>query len=95
MFNFDFGHLTFTTRNEYLAYRADWKNNYKILSQDIRDTREAIKQAYANNNQDRASILQYQKSELRKTARKMMEELADAKVEAQRQYEAQKEKTHA
>ncbi len=82
--------FTFNDRASYIAYRADWKARYKALSEEIRETRAAIKQAYADNNEDRASTLQQSKAFLRTQARHMMMEIEAAKIEAQRQYVAER-----
>lgn len=36
--------FTFKTREEYLAYRAEWKARYKDISQEIRDMKNKRKQ---------------------------------------------------
>ncbi len=81
----------FTNRKTYLEYRADWKARYKELSEEIRETRAAIK----TSDQDRASVLQAEKAMLRRKANRMMLELTEAKLEAQRQYEAEHAKVAA
>ncbi len=83
----------FTDRASYLTFRAAWKAQYRDLTQDIRETRKAIKEAYQSGNPDRAGSLQSQKAHMRRDARYMLENLAEAKLEAQRQYLAERE-TH-
>lgn len=83
--------FTFTDRASYLAYRAEWKAEYRELSEEIRETRRAIK----TSSGDRRSVLQSEKARLRKQANRMMMSLAAAKEEAQRQYLAAKEQEKA
>ena len=83
--------FTFTDRVSYLAYRSDWKARYLELSEEIRETRAAIK----TSTGDRQSMLQSEKARLRTKATRMMQELADAKIEAQRQYELEHNKQAA
>lgn len=77
--------INFTDRTSYLAYRAEWKASYKELSQEIRETRVAIK----TSDGDRQSLLQSEKARLRNKASRMMLALTNSKEEAQRQYEAE------
>jgi len=76
----------FTNKIEYLAFRAEWKARYKELSQEIRETRAAIR---AEQDGDRRSVLQGEKAYLRKQASRMMTSLDEAKVEANRQWLAE------
>ena len=59
--------FTFTTRDEYLAYRADWRAKYKALTLEIR-ANKAAQRANKGDNADLQSALHY----LRVRANKMM-----------------------
>lgn len=77
--------FSFTTREEYLAWRAEWKADYKLRSQRIRALKKEIKGiarsgAYAGNEQMEREIY-------RAEARNALETLAEAKAEASRQRE--------
>lgn len=82
--------FNFTNRAEYLEYRRQWKANYKELSQNIRSMKERMKDEAKKGNEDAAAICQREREILRKQARRALEQLAEAKVEAQRQYMASK-----
>jgi hypothetical protein len=99
------GHMkfTFTTKEEYLQYRKEWKENYKQLSQQIRDFKFA--RWYRSLGEKRRTpegLARYQKIEakyktncfyvrgLKVRATSMLAELKLAKEEAQRQYLAAK-----
>lgn len=114
----------FTTKKEYLQYRKDWKEEYKTLSQNIREHKlirrylsktanEAMKMVggilsydntkryfeYINTlnkeNEHLQELLKKHKGtylgSLRKHAREMLAELKEAKIEANRQYLANKQ----
>ncbi len=87
--------FNFTDRATYKAYRTSWKVRYAELTLEIRSTREAIKQTYREGKDERASSLQAHKAYLRRDARHMLAELAEAKQEAQRQYLAEREAKQA
>lgn len=87
--------LTFTDRASYLAFRKDWKVRYAELTLEIRQAREDIKAAYREGNDSRAATLQYRKACLRRDANSFMNTLTEAKLEAQRQYEAERQKAAA
>ena len=80
---------TFNNKETYLAYRSNWKAEYKQLSEDIRDLKLDIKDAQRNN--DFTGRPQYSLYKLRKQATAMLAELKEAKQEAQRQYLASKQ----
>lgn len=85
---------TFNTREEYLAYRAEWKANYKALSAEIRQLKLEIK------NKDRAGepvgALPYKLRASQERATLMLQELKEAKQLANQQYlAAQMEKAVA
>ncbi len=84
--------LTFNDRASYLVFRKEWKVRYAELTLEIRETREAIKVAYREGQDSRASTLQYRKACLRRDAHSFMNTLTEAKQEAQRQYEAERQK---
>ena len=94
----------FTTKEEYLQYRQEWKEEYKQLSQKIRDYKFGAwygtlgpKRRSAQGNARYAQIRQQYKTEcfyvrgLQTKATSMLAELKLAKVEAQRQYLASKQ----
>jgi hypothetical protein len=95
--------FTFTNKETYLAYRSEWKAQYKQLSQDIRDLkfcrafpqakrfenpknveryREIEKRLFNNAN----TCVEWKLEQYRNKATAMLEELKEAKVEAQHQY---------
>lgn len=117
----------FTNKQEYLAYRTQWKSDYKQLSQRIRDykwmrkhyTRVAapllndatlnyitasnkINEALNNNERYSKLFKHYDLKQhyqtfylygLKTIATQMLLELKEAKIEAQRQYLAEKQST--
>ena len=70
--------FTFTTREEYLAYRAAWRASYKAQSQLIRDLRRELKAADSSEQPRLQSRLHYARVE----ANRMNLELAAAKKAA-------------
>ncbi len=70
--------FTFTTREEYLAYRAEWRANYKAQSQLIRDKRRELKLAEWDEQPRLQSRLHYARAQ----ANQMNLELAAAKKAA-------------
>ncbi len=82
--------FTFNSKETYLAYRSEWKANYKALSQQIRETKVDIKETQRAKGY--AGSMQYELLKLRKKSTAMLEELKLAKQEAQRQYLAAHEK---
>lgn len=80
----------FNDRATYMEFRRNWKTAYKELSQDIRDTRRDIRQAYLDGKDERAGYLQAQKAAQRSEAHSMMVILTEAKITAQKQYMAEK-----
>lgn len=116
----------FTTKEEYLQYRKDWKEEYMTLSQMIRDYKtirnlrnkacgkamqmiggvlsydnvnkyfrcaeqnikeDAYLQSLIEKYKDKKTWLEKQ----RKEAKEMMQELTDAKIEANKQYLSSKQ----
>lgn len=77
--------FTFTTRETYLTYRAEWKVKYATASDEIRAAKNAIRAAH--REQGYASYLLWSKLFTnQKLARELLLELKDAKVEAHRQW---------
>jgi hypothetical protein len=60
--------FTFTTREEYLAYRADWRAQYKELTLEIRANKREQRENKGNDN----SGLQSQLHRLRVRANQLM-----------------------
>lgn len=95
---------TFTTREEYLAYRADWKKRYKTLSKNIRDLknkRKKFKWEYRakgdtvskrrikiGENPNYDLTAGWRAVNLKGDATAMLEELAESKIKAGKQREA-------
>ena len=67
--------FSFTTRETYIAYRADWRAKYKALSQEIRDLKRTMATMKGEDTSDEQSKLHY----LRVRANNMMLELTAAK----------------
>lgn len=97
--------FTFTNKDEYLAYRHNWKVQYNQLSQQIRDYK-FCNWFMSLRNPDRItpelqekfdklkakySTRFYYVYSLKQKATEMLEERKASKVEAQRQYLASKE----
>jgi hypothetical protein len=76
--------FTFTNKETYLAYRSEWKANYKNLSQEIRTLKADIRETQQAKGY--AGSMQYRLLKLRDEATAMIEERKASKVEAQRQY---------
>lgn len=74
----------FTTKEEYLQYRKEWKAEYKQLSEDIRETKKEILDL--QKHKEYAGALQYHKLCQRKLASDMIKELKLAKAESNRLY---------
>jgi len=90
--------FTFKTRNEYLTQRAEWKADYKALSQTIRDLKGQRKQytwkyvpkgknIKMGDNPRYDSTAGWSAVALKYKATKMLEDLAEAKIEAGKQRE--------
>jgi hypothetical protein len=80
---------SFNSKETYLAYRSEWKANYKNLSQEIRELRNEIKETQRAKGY--TGSMQYTLFKLRAKATAMIEERKASKVEAQRQYLAAQE----
>lgn len=74
MTNFDFN-----SRETYLAYRADWKVRYRMISEEIRQTKRSIMEAHKAGFENCASGYQSALHYERQTANQLMLELAAAK----------------
>lgn len=93
--------VKFTNKQEYLAYRSNWKSEYAKLSQDIRNAKFC--QWYCSLGEKRTTpelTARYEEIKgythwsipsLKHQARTMLEERKASKVEAQRQYLAAKQ----
>ena len=81
--------FTFTTRETYLQYRAEWKCQYAELSTNQRETKNKIKLNMRNKAPYlRGAAWQFQAAEIanKNEANHMLNELKEAKAEAQRQF---------
>lgn len=76
--------ITFNNKETYLAWRGQWKAEYRGLSQSIRETKAEIKEMMRNGRW--AGGQQWQLSQLRSEATERLELLKTAKAEAQQQY---------
>lgn len=96
--------MNFTSKETYIAARADWKAKYNTLSQEIRKTRRDFNLACSVSAKTPSSELYWEairnvqqlritRSNQISTARNMLTELAEAKKEAARQWAAVHVKT--
>ena len=85
--------FTFTNKEEYLAYRSAWKDEYKELSRTIRELKADIRDIQRDGKN--AGTYQYARNRDRKAARTMLDDLKFSKMEAQRQYLEQKQSLQA
>lgn len=76
----------FTNKEEYLAWRAEWRAQYAQLTQDIREHKLQRK----DRDPATRSSAQYYCWKCRKEATELLELRKKSKVEAQRQYLAAK-----
>lgn len=79
--------FTFTNKETYLAYRSNWKAEYKTLSQEIRTLKAQVRESGHQITWTEFSQLY----KLKAKATAMLEERKEAKAEAQRQYLQSKE----
>lgn len=86
--------FTFTTKETYLAWRADWKAEYAATSETIRATKKAINQQHREQGYAKSADWRTLFSSVRK-ANELLGTLISAKEEAGRQYHAAKEKQNA
>jgi hypothetical protein len=80
--------MTFQTKTEYLAFRAQWKANYKELSAEIAQGKRDLSNAFRENNLSKAGNIQRELRSNRSLANRMMLTLTEAKELAQEQYRA-------
>ena len=84
--------FTFNSRKTYLEFRAEWKAEYKQVSADIREDKNAIKNSQRESGQTPPQIYS-RLSRSQRRANEMLELLIEAKKLAQQQYlEHKKEK---
>ena len=76
--------FTFNNKETYLAYRSEWKANYKTLTQEIRTSKTNVSKMQREKGY--AGSIQYNLIKLRAQATSILEERKASKVEAQLQY---------
>lgn len=86
--------FNFDSRETYLTFVAEWKATYRTFSETIRDLKTEIKELQKAGD-SRAGHRQLQRESLRHTQTRALKLRAEAKIEAQRQYEATKAETAA
>jgi small-conductance mechanosensitive channel len=79
--------FTFNTKATYLAYRSNWKAQYKQLSANIREQKAYIRSQSTPSSED-----YYTLRCMKDKATASIEELKEARAEAQRQYLAAHER---
>jgi len=80
--------FAFDSKETYLDFRAQWKKEYAELSASIRDTKKQIRETQKAGNY--AGSLQAFLRQERWEASRMLAMRVASKVEANRQYQAQK-----
>lgn len=77
--------FTFTSRETYLIWRKQWKTEYELISKKQREYKSAIKISMINGE---LNTWRHQHSLVigKNCATSKLQELAEAKLEAQRQY---------
>jgi uncharacterized coiled-coil DUF342 family protein len=76
--------ITITSKETYIAWRAEWRAEYAEQSQKIRTLRRELNEAF---REDRATgSMHFRLRQAREKACEMMQERAEAKVIAQEQY---------
>ena len=83
--------FSFTGRDEYLAARREWKTQYRALSQAQRDAKTSLKAAFRRDDSAQANHWLSQVASYKTQARTLLDALAEAKAEAQRQYVARRD----
>lgn len=73
----------FNTKKEYLAYRSEWKAEYKKLSQQIREFKAEVRGVSCRNITWQEALRLWK---MKKKATEMLIERKESKIEAQRQY---------
>lgn len=78
--------INFTNRETYIAWRAKWRATYKALSEEIRQGKQALRDAYRAND-PKAPALQRELNFNRSLANRMMETRKEAKALVKEQRE--------
>ena len=73
--------IDFTNRETYLAWRAQWKANYKALSKEITEGKHALANAFRSND-PKSYLLQRELLINRAAATSMLETLKEAKAKS-------------
>jgi hypothetical protein len=68
--------FNFNSRETYLAYRAEWRTQYKALSQEIRDLKIVVKDEQRSGKGTQQDVLQRKRNK----AAAMMTQLEAAKL---------------
>lgn len=71
--------FTFNSRETYIAYRADWRARYSVISEQIRQTKRTIVESRSKGFTNNVSGLQSDLASERRQANALMVELAEAK----------------
>lgn len=87
--------VPFSTRDSYIAWRANWRNDYKKLSAEITEFKRQLRRDNAGLSTEQMSSLQSKHHYLALKATEMLELRAEAKVEAARQYAVRREEANA
>ena len=80
--------MSYLTKSEYLAQRAQWKQEYAALSKQIR----AAKLQYKDDQRNHRQVYPYGLSTLAKQATVMLEDLKELKDVARQSYLLEKSK---
>ena len=73
--------IKFNSKETYLAYRSNWKAEYKLLSEEIREWKLDIRNTHCPSSYQYSGLREYKDK-----ATLMLMELKESKQEAQRQY---------
>ena len=80
--------MSYLTKSEYLAQRAQWKQEYAALSKQIR----AAKLQYKDDQRNHRQVYPYGLSTLAEQATQMLEDLKELKDVARQRYLLEKSK---
>ena len=80
--------MSYLTKSEYLAQRAQWKQEYAALSKQIR----AAKLQYKDDQRNHRQVYPYDLSTLAEQATQMLEDLKELKDVARQSYLLEKSK---
>ena len=80
--------MSYLTKSEYIAQRAQWKQQYAALSKQIR----AAKLQYKDDQRNHRQVYPYGLSTLAKQATQMLEDLKELKDVARQSYLLEKSK---